>query len=238
MNTFLPYEDFTQCAKSIDSNRLNSQYNEALVIIKSLTHVYPIKERTGFSGFENHTVGKFWKGYELALAEFMLAITEEILTRPFAKSNAAESLLLRKARRQRTRDLVEFMEDNGWDNSRPPLIGDPDFHSAFRSFLLYKDVQHTTFKNWKSGKYPDHAVTRALLPRKASWKRPTYEAIWEFFGRPASNWYGQFGWVEEPNDLLVFYSEDRIGQITKEIQRKIDRPTSLGFIRASAPNEN
>lgn len=237
MNTFLPYDDFVKCAQSLDTNRLNSQYNEIVVVLRSLSRVYDIKPSTGYSGFENHTVAKFWKGHELALAKLLYAITDEYVKRPLGAKNPAEALTSRKKRRQQARDLVEYLEDHDWPEDNPSLVGEEEFHSAFRAFLLYKDIQNVTFTQWKRGKYPDHAVTRQLLPRKASWKRETYEAIWEYFGRPEPRWYGSFGWTEEPNDLLVYYTHDRVGQIKKEIQRKIDKPTSAGLARARAPNE-
>ena len=67
-------------------------------------------------------------------------------------------------------------------------------------------------------------MTRNLLPRKSSWKRASYIAVWDFFGRPDPVWYGQFGWTEDPDDMRVFYSEDRVPQMQKEAQRKKEKP--------------
>jgi len=116
------------------------------------------------------------------------------------------------------------MEDQRWDCTLPSFVGNEDFHSGFRAFLLFKDIQTQTYKKWRSGGYPEHLVTRNLPPRKSSWKRQDYLNLWEFFGQPDPAWYGQFGWEEEPDDLKVFYSEDKVPQMAKEIQRKVDRP--------------
>lgn len=233
MQTFMPYESFDECAKVLDNVRLNSQINEILVIIRSLTGVYDPNPRTGISGWAEHTVAKLWKGHELQLSRFALACSKELLlNRDLPKSGAAESLKKRKARVVNWQDFIEQMELRGCSDTLPLLIGDEDFHSAFRALLLYKDIQAETFRKWKRGGYPDHAVTRTLPPAKRAWKREFYENIWEFFGRPDPDWYGQWGWTEEPTDMLVFYTEDKIPQMQKEKQRKKDKPMQPKFLRA------
>ena len=224
MNTFLPYEDYHETAKVLDNLRLNTTINEALVILRSISRVYPVKERTQLSGFEGHTIAKFWTGYEFELAKYGFALAQEYLQRPISSNNPIESLNKKKVRYQQWKQLIEFMEDQGWEAIKPSLLGDETFHSGFRSFLLYKDIQAETYKKWKKGEYPNHIVTRNLLPKKSSWVRQNYINIWEFFGQPEPNHYGQFGWEEEPDDLKIFYSEDKMPQIKKEIQRKVDKP--------------
>lgn len=230
MNTFLPYENYVETAKVLDSLRLNSCINESLVILRSLSHVYDIKERTQLSGFEGHTLGKFWKGHELQLAKYGQALVTEYFNKIPKEDTDAENFQRRKERLKKWNLLVEYMEDLEWEDSKPILIGDESFHSGFRAFLLYKDIQLVTFRNWKHGLLPQHAVTRNLLPKKSSWKREDYINIWEIFGRPEPSWYGQWGWTEEPDDMKFFYSEDKRPQMEKEIERKIERPV-VGFLR-------
>lgn len=225
MNSFLPYESYTQSAKVLDNLRLNSCINEALVILRSHSKVYDIKPRTGLSGWEAHTVALFWKGHEYQLAQYGLALAKEWFDRPIPKiAERLEAFNQRKLRLQQWRALNEFMEDLGWEDSKPLLLGDKDFHSGMRAFLLFKECMALTYKNWKANVYPDHAVTRSLLPRKSSWKRNHYLQIWDVFGRPDPVWYAQWGWEEEPDDTLLFYSLDKQSQIMKEMQRKKDRP--------------
>lgn len=229
MQTFLPFASYAESAKVLDSTRLNSGINEALVLVKSLARVYELNRR-GESGWENHTIAKMWKGCELQLARFGHALATEFLYRPLQGADKATRLSLRKVRLRLWTSLIEEMEDRDFPDSPPSLVGQEDFHSAFRALLLYKDIQNVTYKNWKKGLYPDHAVTRLLLPKKSSWKRDHYIAIWEYFGQPEPEWYGQWGWEEEPDDMKVFYSEDRIPQMEKEKQRKKDKPF-LPFLR-------
>ena len=71
MNTLLPYADFNKTAETLDSHRLMRCCVHTLVLLRSLAHVYPIKPGRTYSGYENHTVGKFWKGHELQLANIL-----------------------------------------------------------------------------------------------------------------------------------------------------------------------
>ena len=225
MQTFLPSADYSECAKVLDNRRLNSQINESLVILRSLTKVYPPSPRTGISGWANHTVAKMWVGHELQLARYTLCMAEEFLKHrklPFASK--VESLESRKRRVLTWRGLVEQMEDRSFPDDPPVLVGDEEFHSAFRAWLLFKECQELTFKQWKHGKYPDHACHRNNLPKKASWKREHYCALWDYFGRPEPVWYAQWGWEEAPDDMRVFYTEDRVPQMLKEKRRKEERP--------------
>lgn len=225
MHTFLPSTDFAECARFLDGKRLNSQLNECIVILRSLARVYKVKS-TGLSGWEGHTVPKMWSGHELQLGRYALAIANEFLSnRPLPSAAiAAKSLAGRRKRYHAWLSAVEFMEENNFPDTLPSLIGDEKFHSGFRSLLLFKDIQAQTFYKWKRGEYPDHACIRGLLPRKASWRRDQYFRVWAYFGMPDSKWYGQFDWKEEPNDRLFFYSEDRISQMDKEIERKKLKP--------------
>ncbi len=225
MQTFLVSPDYVYCASTLDSVRINSQINESLVIVRSLFRQYPIKERTGKSGWEGHTVVEMWRGHELQLARYTLAHAEEYYrNRPLPNLGRAESLLKRRTRYQFWRDLVMKLEDEEAPDATPALIGDKEFHSAFRALLKYKECQYLTYSKWKRNEYPDHATTRNLLSNKRSWRRENYEAIWSFFGRPDPVYYNQWGWEEEPDDMRVFYREDRIPQMLREVKRKIEKP--------------
>jgi hypothetical protein len=230
MQTFLVSSDYAYCAHTLDSIRLNSQLNESLVIIRSLFRQYPINPRSGASGWENHTVARMWRGHELQLAKYALAHAYEFYkNRDLPKQDPAESHKKRRERWQFWRDFVTELEDQDAPDTKPALIGDEEFHSAFRALLKYKECQAITHRKWTRGEYPDHASHRNLLRAKRSWKRENYEAIWNYFGRPEPVFYGQWGWDEEPDDMKVFYREDRIPQMERERIRKIEKPLP-GFL--------
>src|SRR5574343_1484999 len=238
MHTFLPFASYTESAKCLDRQKLHFGVKDSLTLVRSLVRFYPLNKR-GESGFEMHTVGRFWSGHELQLARYSLALAEESLRRVNRKRRiTADELTQRKYYVSMRRSMVEALEDRNFPDSQPALIGQEDFHSAMRAYLLYRDIQNTTFKLCKRGFYPKHITTSNLLPRKASWKREHFEAIWEYFDRPESESYAQFNWTEEPDDLRLFYSDDRIPQMQKERQRKIDRPMPSFFMRHSTQGES
>ena len=224
MQTFLPYASYADSAKVLDPIRLNSQRNEALILLKSLTKVYPPR-KNGKSGWEGHTVANFWQGHELQLTKFLLEICKEHRNREPA-SDKARQFRIRQERVDLFTSLIAELQALDWPDDQPSLIGSEAFHSGFRSLLLFKDIQGVTFTKWKKGEYPDHLCTRKLPPKKYSWKRQYYFDIWEYFGRPEPVWYNQWKWKEEPDDLQFYYNEDLIPQMKKEQKRKEERPYS------------
>jgi hypothetical protein len=175
-----------------------------------------------------------WRDCELELARYAKACAFEFLhNRPLAKQDQIRSLHSRKERYKFWEDLTVKLEDESYPNNKILHLGDEEFHSAFRALLLYKDIQHNTYRKWKRGEYPDHAVTRNLAPAKRSWVREDYERIWEFFGIPEAPWYSQWNWEEEPNDQLIFYTPDRIPQALKEAKRKEEKPIPTYYNKAN-----
>ncbi|HEX6031168.1 MAG TPA: MSMEG_6728 family protein [Tepidiformaceae bacterium] len=120
MQTFLPYPDFTRCAEVLDDRRLGKQRVEALQILNALG-------RTS-GGWVNHPAVKMWRGYELALARYALAMCDE---------------WRRRGHRDGVRDqIVERYPEllSGEDVPRPPWLGDKAFHRSHRSNLVRKDA--------------------------------------------------------------------------------------------------
>ena len=70
MQTFLPYEDFAQAAKCLDSKRLGKQRVEALQILNALL-------KPDAKGWKNHPAVKMWRGNERTLIEYGVAICDE-----------------------------------------------------------------------------------------------------------------------------------------------------------------
>ena len=75
MQTFLPYSNFEQSAKSLDYRRLGKQRVETLQILKALS---------GQSkGWTNHPATRMWKNHELWLIEYGLVICREWINRGY-----------------------------------------------------------------------------------------------------------------------------------------------------------
>lgn len=224
MHTFLPFADYEQSAKSLHTQFLYSTLAYTAFYFKSLMQYYPFRKKDGFSGLEGNTIAQFWKGYEREFAKYALTLARQFIASPLAKNDEASSFAARKRILSMWEAISELVEEMDFPDKQPPLINDGEFHSGFRSFLLLKGCEIATFKKWKKGEYPDHAVTRSLLPKKKSWKREDYHRIWEVFDRPESFHYGTLGWAEEPDDLKYFYTKDREPHMIKEIRRKKDKP--------------
>jgi hypothetical protein len=116
MQTFLPYPTFKDSARVLDRARLGKQRVETKQILNA---------NFGLSkGWVNHPAAKMWRGHELALAQYGLAICNEWLFRGYKDSLAGDFYTL-------TFDL----EDTGL----PPWWGDERVHSSHRSNLLRKN---------------------------------------------------------------------------------------------------
>jgi len=112
MQTFLPYADFGQSLRCLDTKRLGKQRVETYQILRALTGES--------SGWINHPATRMWAGYERALRVYL-----------------RESIITWTARGYRnTMALPEA--DHGVP--LPPWLGRPDLHASHRSNLLRKDA--------------------------------------------------------------------------------------------------
>ena len=69
VNTFLPYADFEESAKALDYRRLGKQRVEALQILRA---------NLGMTkGWVNHPAAKMWKGHEITLCKYGIAMCME-----------------------------------------------------------------------------------------------------------------------------------------------------------------
>ena len=75
MQTFLPYEDFAECAKVLDYRRLGKQRVECLQILKALT--------LPSYGWQNHPAVKMWRNHEQSLVDYSRAICLEWIKRGY-----------------------------------------------------------------------------------------------------------------------------------------------------------
>ena len=64
MQTFLPYADFEQSARSLDTKRLGKQRVECIQVLRGLTV-------PGY-GWRHHPAVKMWRGCEEALGRYAL----------------------------------------------------------------------------------------------------------------------------------------------------------------------
>lgn len=112
MQTFLPYSDFYESAKTLDPSRLGNQfYREGLTILRG--------------GWPHHPISKMWKGFTYSLCEYLLACHKALNDRgKFYPKHEAE--------------ILEYM-DMAPHHWVPPWLGDEDIHASHRANLLRKD---------------------------------------------------------------------------------------------------
>jgi len=65
MNTFIPFTTFTDCARSLDSKRLNKQVSECGQILRAVLG-YPV------AAWSRHPCIRMWVGYDDALASYTM----------------------------------------------------------------------------------------------------------------------------------------------------------------------
>lgn len=116
MQTFLPYPDFVDSAVVLDYKRLGKQRVETKQILQANLGIS--------SGWYNHPATRMWRGYEMALAQYGVAICAEWRSRGYK-----DTLLTW------FRDITLTLPDL----VLPPWLGHEEFHERHRSQLLEKD---------------------------------------------------------------------------------------------------
>jgi hypothetical protein len=128
MQTFLPYPDFADSARALDSKRLGKQRVEVIQIVRALT-------RPGY-GWASHPAVLMWKGYEEALGRYGLVCCEVWTGLGFGDTCAATITGdLAAAGVPQVRDQPELHRVG----AVPPWLGDDAVHLSHRSALVQKD---------------------------------------------------------------------------------------------------
>lgn len=125
MQTFLPYEDFSKCAKVLDRERLGKQRVECKQIFNAMY----------FGGaWENHPAVRMWRGYGAFLYCYYWEIFTEWKRRGY-KHNMTLS--------------IEVFQRKEQEPKRPPWLGSEIIHASHRNILVAKNPEHygTLFKN-------------------------------------------------------------------------------------------
>jgi hypothetical protein len=128
MQTFLPYESFSESGKCLDYKRLGKQRVEAYQILRALT---------GESkGWINHPATKMWKGYEWQLYLYGLAVCQEWRNRGYKDTVRDKLFYMMAGERHRA-----------YPNRIPSWLGGP-IHASHRAALLAKNFDYYKQFNW------------------------------------------------------------------------------------------
>ena len=128
MQTFLPYEDFEECAKVLDIRRLGKQRVETYQIMNVLCGV------SNGGGWANHPAVKMWRGHEDHLLVYQEAIVGE-----WDKLGYRDTCL------EKTK--ISFSRLN-IKSKKPEWLGLDILHSSHRSNLLRKNQDYYSEFNW------------------------------------------------------------------------------------------
>lgn len=137
MQTFLPYEDYTESVRILDTKRLGNQRNEAYIILRNVLSLEDEWVTTGQvdwrkrKGWERHPATKMWVGYSAALYNYLILVCREWGRRGFVDTV-----------RHKTDDLMQRERKWRWGLfTRYPDFG-PNFHLSHRNTLFLKDPTH------------------------------------------------------------------------------------------------
>lgn len=116
MQTFLPYTDFRESAKTLDVKRLGKQRVEVLQLLNSF-------HRPNYKGWKNHPCRNMWRGYENALVEYGQVICEVWKERGY-KDTCYEK--------------IGAHYDKSQPTTIPWWLGMNDLHTSHQSMLIQK----------------------------------------------------------------------------------------------------
>jgi hypothetical protein len=124
VNTFLPYANFKQVAKSLDDRRLGKQRVEALQILRA---------NLGLTkGWVNHPAAVMWRGHEGMLAKYTITICDEWTSRGFVDNTKQQ--------------VIELMKQYNLKAVKKPWwLGTEEFHESHQSNLKRKLPEYYDF---------------------------------------------------------------------------------------------
>lgn len=129
MQTFLPYPDYSRSAEVLDLQRLGKQIMEAGQILRALT----VPEY----GWKPHPATKMWAGYEEALYEYSMYMSDEWSARRGKVHGATSRIVKEFGGADATIKQYGFaptINNPWWLNGR--------IHITHQSNLLRKDPEH------------------------------------------------------------------------------------------------
>ena len=132
MQTFLPYESFIESARCLDNKRLGKQRVEAYQILRTLLGLT--------KGWRNHPAVRMWEGYEGAIAQYAMIMSEEWIWR--GNKDTVRGKIMDAVHLANHPNMI-------WAFCPvPPWLGNEAFHASHRSNLLRKNPSHYGQFGW------------------------------------------------------------------------------------------
>ena len=134
MQTFLPYQSFSDSAACLDPLRLNNQIKECKQIFDAIT--------IPSYGWQHHPAVRMWRGHEFELLLYGYAMYREWQHRkpkPWVEAHQSGEFIA---------TLLDAMIPHRSANN-PPWLGNEAFHASHRAALLYKLPDHYSQFGWE-----------------------------------------------------------------------------------------
>lgn len=135
MQTFMPLASFAESAACLDYRRLGKQRVETKQLLQALGVPVggPLGEKP--SSWRNHPAARMWKGHELSLAVYGVAVCQEWIRRGYRDTLLPQFY-----------GAAELLRDGL--AAAPAWMGSDAFHAAHRSNLLRKLPEHYLRFGW------------------------------------------------------------------------------------------
>lgn len=134
MQTFLPASSFQQCARSLDSRRLNKQRVECMQIYNAARGIRLDADENVIGpaiGWRNHPATKMWRGYEHVLCMYALHICMECDARGILDNRKLGEFFMKRLKRH------EYIVPFWWAD---PILKDK-LTFSHRCNLVRKDAE-------------------------------------------------------------------------------------------------
>ena len=146
MQTFVPLTDsFEDIAKVLDNKRLNKQALEGWQILMTLLELDPQGNHRVPKGWVNHPAVKMWRGHEVALYRYIIAMVDEWKSRGYKSTigDKAHATIMRATELGR----IDGHSDNpNWLSSFDQFR---EIASSHRVALLNKDYEWYSQFKWR-----------------------------------------------------------------------------------------
>lgn len=129
IQTFLPYPDFVVSAKVLDYRRLGKQRVEALQILNTLLGIS--------KGWSSHPAVKMWRGHELLLVEYGIAMCDEWIARGY--KDTCRDKIIELGRKAVAELPAAESQEREPQPAAPSWLGNKELHISHQSNLIRKD---------------------------------------------------------------------------------------------------
>lgn len=132
MQTFLPFSNFDDSARTLDLKRLGKQIMESGQIMRALT--------VPSYGWKNHPATKMWAGHEGSLLLYTADIADEWKHRRGKEHGAWTRIVSEFGKHGTIKPFIDFISEGR--HQPPAWLGDKDFHISHQSNLVRKEPDH------------------------------------------------------------------------------------------------